>query len=166
MIVEWRIRVAENEDAELIAESNRKLALETEGLYLDEKTALAGAKAVLTDEAKGQYFLALVDGRPVGQLLVTHEWSDWRNGFFWWIQSVYVEADYRRKGLLGALHRHVKELAQQRKDVVGIRLYVDSKNQRAQAAYQRLGMGLRPYLIYEQSLESSKTESLHDEKDR
>ena len=102
---------------------------------------------MLADRSKGQYWVAEADGRVVGQIMVTYEWSDWRNGNVWWIQSVYVHGDYRRRGVFSALYRHVESLARQDSHVRGIRLYVEHENTRAQQTYQSLGMKMTDYRV-------------------
>ena len=136
-------------DAPFIADSNLCLALETEHRQLDRARVGAGVEALLNDPAKGTYFVAECDGTLAGQLLVTHEWSDWRNGNFWWIQSVYVEETSRGGGVFRALFEHIQTLAKSRKDVCGLRLYVEANNARAQEAYRRLGMNKTPYEMFE-----------------
>jgi GNAT superfamily N-acetyltransferase len=108
-----------------------------------------GTRAVLEDPSLGRYFIAEADGLPVGQLMLTFEWSDWRNGVFWWIQSVHVEPDHRGRGVFGALFRHVAELARASEGVCGLRLYVDRDNQRAQVVYAHLGLHLTHYDVME-----------------
>ena len=142
------IRRGTTSDAETIAEGNAAMALETEGLTLDPPRLLEGVRAVLRDASKGFYLVAEIDGRAVGQMMITYEWSDWRNGVFWWIQSVYVEPDQRRAGLYTSLHRYVVEEAQ-RRDVCGIRLYVEQENRIAQGVYRSLGMAKTVYDIFE-----------------
>ena len=136
-------------DAPFIADSNLCLALETEHRQLDRARVGAGVEALLNDPAKGTYFVAECDGTLAGQLLVTHEWSDWRNGNFWWIQSVYVEETSRGGGVFRALFEHIQTLAKSRKDVCGLRLYVEANNARAQEAYRRLGMNKTHYEMFE-----------------
>ena len=108
-----------------------------------------GVKALLNDSAKGTYFLAEMDGLIVGQLLITYEWSDWRNGTFWWLQSVFVDPAYRGHGVFKALFQHVRRLAAERDDVCGLRLYMDSHNARARQVYERLGMKHAGYEVFE-----------------
>ena len=143
------IRVAVAADAEVIARSNAAMAEETEQRRLDQSTLLAGVRGLLQDPGKGVYYLAEHGGRVVGQLMLTYEWSDWRNGMFWWIQSVYVAPDLRRKGVYRALHRHVEAAARRTPGVCGIRLYVESENAVAQNAYHQLGMVRTGYLMFE-----------------
>ena len=99
------------------------------------------------DHSKGRYWVAEADGMIVGQIMVTYEWSDWRNGMIWWIQSVYVHGDYRRSGVFSALYRHVETLAKQDPRVCGIRLYVERGNRRAQRTYASLGMVMTDYQV-------------------
>jgi len=102
---------------------------------------------MLADPAKGRYWVAMADRRVVGQIMVTYEWSDWRNGNIWWIQSVYVHGDYRRSGVFSSLYRHVESLARQIPRVCGIRLYVERGNNRVQRTYQSLGMAMTDYRV-------------------
>jgi GNAT superfamily N-acetyltransferase len=143
------IRQGRPSDIPAIAEFNRRLALETEHRVLEEATLVAGVAAVLSDPNRGQYYVAELHGKLVGQLLITTEWSDWRNGWFWWIQSVYVHAEARRQGVFSALYQHVREQALQAGNVVGLRLYVERENKTAQQTYQRLGFKDVGYLLLE-----------------
>jgi ribosomal protein S18 acetylase RimI-like enzyme len=139
------IRPATPADAPTVAAANAALALETEGKRLDPATLAAGVAAVLADPAKGWYTVVEDAGRVVGQCLVTLEWSDWRNGWFWWVQSVYVAPHVRRTGVFRDLYRHLEAAAVARPDVIGIRLYVERDNARAQATYESLGLEEEPY---------------------
>jgi ribosomal protein S18 acetylase RimI-like enzyme len=143
------IRHALASDIDALAQNHRAMAFETENKTLDVDTTLAGTRAVLEDPAKGFYLIAERAGRMVGQLLVTFEWSDWRSGNFWWIQSVYVLPDARRTGVYRALHDHVLASAKNARDVCGVRLYVDKDNRHAQATYRAMGMQAAHYDIYE-----------------
>ena len=143
------IRRATDEDAEFIVDSNIAMAGETENLVLDEEVVRPGVAAVLVDSSLGFYLIAEIGGNPAGQLMVTYEWSDWRNGLWWWIQSVYVRPEYRRRGVYSALHRHVSEAAQAAGGVCGIRLYVEQENTVAQGVYQSLDMYPTRYHMYE-----------------
>jgi GNAT superfamily N-acetyltransferase len=147
--MEIKIREAALSDAQLIAAFNLRLAEESEGLRLDAALVQAGVAALLTDPAKGIYYVAEAEGAVVGQLMITHEWSDWRNGNIWWIQSVYVKPDFRRAGVFRALFNHLRNLAQARKDVCSLRLYVHAENTRAHESYLRLGMTLTQYEVFE-----------------
>lgn len=143
------IRLAAPGDRDTIAGFNQAMAQETEHRALDLARLRRGVEAVLGDSSKGRYWVAEVDGQVVGQLLVTYEWSDWRNGAFWWIQSVYVDPAFRRQGVFRALYEHVVRQAEQAPEVCGLRLYVEQNNRRAQQTYERLGMKPTPYRIYE-----------------
>ncbi len=144
------IRLAEPTDRELIIAGNQKMALETESRTLDELTVTKGVDTVFADPTKGQYYIAEVDGKPAGQLMITTEWSDWRNRDFWWIQSVYILPEFRRNGVYSAMHRKIRELAQENGSVCGIRLYVDEDNIRAQKTYHSQGMIQARYLMFEE----------------
>jgi ribosomal protein S18 acetylase RimI-like enzyme len=143
------IRPAIPADAANIADGNIRMALETENLSLDPPTVLAGVAAGIADSAKGQFFVAEVDGQFAGQLLITYEWSDWRNANIWWIQSVYVYPQFRRQGVFRALYQHAAEQARNAR-AIGLRLYVEHLNHPAQATYERLGMISTGYLVMEQ----------------
>ncbi|MCE9595079.1 MAG: GNAT family N-acetyltransferase [Planctomycetes bacterium] len=138
----------ESDEPDLVA-FNLALAEETEGRALDATRVADGVAAVLADSQRGRYFVAERAGAVVGGLLVTTEWSDWRNGWFWWLQSVYVVPDARRSGVYTALHRHVVEAARRRHDVCGVRLYVERENRGARAVYERLGMHHARYEFFE-----------------
>ena len=141
------IRPARPADHATVVAFNAALALETEGKRLDPATLSAGVAAALADPAKGYYTIAEDDGVVVGQCLVTLEWSDWRNGGFWWVQSVYVLPTARRAGVFRDLYRHLEAAAAARPDVIGIRLYVERDNARAQATYASLGLVEEPYWL-------------------
>jgi GNAT superfamily N-acetyltransferase len=143
------IRAARTEDAGFLAAGNVAMALESEHKHLDPATVTRGVRAVLDDSAKGRYFLAERDGRPVGQLMVTYEWSDWRNGNFWWIQSVYVLPEARRLGVFRTLFAHLEQLARSDATVCGIRLYVERENTLAQATYRHCGLADAGYVVME-----------------
>jgi GNAT superfamily N-acetyltransferase len=143
------IRRATRADLDSIIEFNAAMAQETEGKFLDPSRLRDGVKSVLQREDLGFYLLAEVDGQPVGQLLVTTEWSDWRNAFFWWIQSVYVRPDHRRRGVYRALDQQVRAEASRRGNICGVRLYVDRENLVAQQVYRDLGMSQSRYYMYE-----------------
>jgi GNAT superfamily N-acetyltransferase len=147
--VELKIREAAFSDAQHIAAFNVLLADESEGLRLDAATAQAGVAALLKDPAKGSYYVAEVEGAVVGQVMITYEWSDWRNGNMWWIQSVYVKPEFRRAGVFRTLFNHLRNLAQSRKDVCNLRLYVHVENTRARESYLRLGMTLTQYEVFD-----------------
>lgn len=142
----FEVREARAEDAPFIVECNCRMAMETEDLTLDPQTVRRGVGAVIEDPAKGRYFVVTHGGRTVGQLMITFEWSDWRNGNLWWVQSVYVVPEFRRRGAFTALYRHVERLAAG-EQAAGLRLYVERDNLAAQQTYQRLGMHLSDYLV-------------------
>ena len=149
MVADIQIRRARASDAGFIVESNVAMAKETEGMALDEDVVRPSVAAVLADDALGFYLVAEIDGRPTAQLMVTYEWSDWRNGLWWWIQSVYVLPEFRRQGVYRALHRHVADVARQTGGVCGLRLYVEQENTTAQQVYQSLDMHHTRYHMYE-----------------
>ncbi len=148
------IRQASLPDAVHIAEFNEKMALETERVELIPEVILAGVRRLIENETLGFYLVAEVGNKSatqiVGSLMVTTEWSDWRNGQFWWIQSVYVTAKWRRKGVYSRLYARVKQLAEQNHNVCGYRLYVENENTIAQSTYNHLGMHETHYKIYEE----------------
>ena len=146
-----RIRKARPSDALVIANFNYRLAHETESLLLNPTTVKRGVRALLNDPAKGVYFVAEERGLVVGQLLITYEWSDWRNGQFWWVQSVYVAQDHRRAGVFSAMFSHIQQLAKSKRAVCGLRLYVEASNRRAQSVYEHFGMSPTHYKIFETS---------------
>ena len=143
------IRPALANDAAVISEFNGLMAQETENKVLDAATLKAGVVALLSDPHKGRYFVAEAGRRIVGQLGITLEWSDWRNGNFWWIQSVYVAEDARRHGVFRTLYEHVIDAARAEANVIGVRLYVEHDNQVAQAAYRKMGMVMTGYQVME-----------------
>jgi GNAT superfamily N-acetyltransferase len=143
------IRPAVAADADFLAQGNAAMALETEHKRLEPAVVGAGVRAALADPSKGRYFIAELDGKAVGQLMFTCEWSDWRNGMFWWIQSVYVLPEARRSGVFRALFRHVEQLAAGDPGVCGIRLYVEHENTRAQATYRHCGLDDAGYAVME-----------------
>jgi len=143
------IRPANISDTSFIADCNIRMALETEQRQLEPKTVAAGVESALKDSSKGIYFIAEADSKPVGQMFITYEWSDWRNGNFWWIQSVYIVEPFRGRGIFRALFEQVNALARGRADVCGLRLYVEAGNARAKQVYSRLGMHETEYDIFE-----------------
>lgn len=144
------IRVARQVDVSLLVKFNQLMAWETEQKKLDEVVLSKGVSALITDDTKGFYLVAEYNNEVVGSLMVTTEWSDWRNGVFWWIQSVYISPDYRRQGIYAQLYAQVKVLAEQQKNVCGFRLYVEKENFIAQKTYEKLGMEETHYLMYEE----------------
>lgn len=149
---ELTIRRATVEDVETLARFNEAMAEETEDKALDADTVRAGVQAVFDKPERAFYLVAERDTTIVGSLMITTEWSDWRNATFWWIQSVYVRPEARRSGVYTALHREVRRRAREAPDVCGLRLYVERDNAAAQAAYEELGMTEPPYRMYEEML--------------
>jgi GNAT superfamily N-acetyltransferase len=144
-----KIRHATQADLPFIAQANAALAAETEGQTLDPALLHPGVRAALNDPSLGRYYLAEIEGEVVGQLMATSEWSDWRNGAFIWIQSVYVLPTHRGDGVFRALYGHLESLARQDPRICGIRLYVERSNERAQEVYARLGMHRANYVVME-----------------
>ena len=143
------IRPACPADATIIAEYNIALARETESKELDPVVVSRGVAALLAEEHRGRYFVACDADRVVGQLMHTREWSDWRNGDIWWLQSVYVTPEYRGRGVFRGLLAHLTELASSTPRVVGLRLYVESHNETAKRAYQKSGFTPGGYEVFE-----------------
>jgi len=144
-----QIRLATLADAQVLVEFNCAMAAETESKNLLPEVIGAGVHSLLGNPAAGFYLLAEHDS-AVGSLMITKEWSDWRNGTFWWIQSVYVRPEFRRQGVYKNLYRHVQQLASKDPAVCGFRLYVERENERAQATYGALGMKQTHYLVFEE----------------
>lgn len=149
------VRAARESDLDRLVAFNLAMARETEDHGLDESALRTGMLRALRDRERGSYSMAELDGAVVGCLLVTREWSDWRDRWFWWIQSVYVAPQARRRGVYRALHRAVLAAAAEQGDVCGVRLYVDAANRAAQATYAELGMQQARYLMFEQMLARS-----------
>lgn len=147
---ELLLRKAEVRDAAVIAEFNRRMALETEGKALIPEIVAAGVRRLLDEPSLGFYAVAESAGQVVGCLMVTKEWSDWRNGLFWWIQSVYVEPASRRRGVYRRLYARVREMALADPGICGLRLYVEKENRVARQTYASLGMAPTDYLVYEE----------------
>lgn len=145
-----RVRLATPQDAPVLVEFNAAMALETEGKHLLGEVIGAGVASLLGNPASGFYVVAEKADRVIGSLMITKEWSDWRNGTFWWIQSVYVRPELRRQGVYKRLYRHVQELAAGDPAVCGFRLYVERENGRAQETYRALGMKQTRYLVFEE----------------
>ncbi|KAA3607100.1 MAG: GNAT family N-acetyltransferase [Planctomycetota bacterium] len=144
------VRPAQVSDLADLVRFQCAMAEETEGRSLDPEVARKGVAAVFEDPAKGQYFVVEENGRVLASLMVTREWSDWRNAWFWWIQSVYVQPQARRRGCYRRLHQEVRRQARQDPQVCGIRLYVDRQNQSAQEVYRKAGMDACDYRLYEE----------------
>jgi ribosomal protein S18 acetylase RimI-like enzyme len=143
------VRLAVPDDWPTIVEFNCLLAEESEGKTLDRTHVEPGVRALLADPRKGRYLVANDAGRAVGQLMHTYEWSDWRNGDIWWLQSVYVHPDYRRQGVFRALFDKLRSEAEADPGVVGLRLYVEEQNTRAHETYRNLGLSPGGYFVME-----------------
>ncbi len=143
-----RIRPATLSDLDFIVSSNVALAHETEDLALDTTVLREGVRAILEQRVAGCYWIADVNGRQVGETMVTYEWSDWRNRMVWWIQSVYVVAEARQLGVFRTLYSHIRSEAEHA-GAGGLRLYVDIRNRRAQEVYSALGMNGDHYRVFE-----------------
>ncbi len=149
---EITIRIAKSGDAPALVEFNQAMALETEGKHLDAQILTSGVESVFHDERKGFYVVAEESGKIIGGLMITFEWSDWRDSWFWWIQSVYILPAGRGKKIYSRLYDFVKEKARESKEVCGIRLYVEKENTHAQKVYEKVGMEESHYLMYEEML--------------
>jgi len=147
-----QVRAARADDRDTLAAFNAAMALETEHKALDPAVLSAGVAAVLAESKRGFYLVAECDGIVAGCLMITFEWSDWRNGDWWWLQSVYIAPEYRRHGVFRALYAQVERMAAARADVVGVRLYVERDNTHAQQTYTALGMQDAGYRMFEKTL--------------
>ena len=143
------IRKGQLPDVEKIVEYNYRMALETEDHELDKEVLRKGVTEAILDDAKASYYLYEEQGEVIAQMMITKEWSDWRGGCFWWIQSVYVAKPYRRNGVFRELYQYVKNLAENRDDVCGLRLYVEKENEIARTTYEKLGLDQTSYLMFE-----------------
>jgi GNAT superfamily N-acetyltransferase len=144
------IRLAGTSDINALVEFNQAMALETEGKHLDSETLRSGVEAVFTDDRKGFYVVTEDAGEIIGGLMVTFEWSDWRNAWFWWIQSVYIRPEARGQRVYSRMYQFVKRLAEETDNVCGFRLYVETENAHAQRVYESVGMHASHYLMYEE----------------
>jgi GNAT superfamily N-acetyltransferase len=147
-----RIRLAEDKDKDALVAFNQAMAQETEGKTLDPGKITPGVAAVFEDEKKGFYVVAEQEAKIVGGLMVTYEWSDWRNAWFWWIQSVYILPEARGTRLYSRMYNFVKQRADDAGNVCGFRLYVESENVHAQRVYDAVGMTASHYLMYEEEV--------------
>ncbi|HNY41011.1 MAG TPA: GNAT family N-acetyltransferase [Bryobacteraceae bacterium] len=143
------VRPATAADAEFLVRGNASMALETEGISLDLDRLRDGVHSLFEKPDRGIYYVAEFGGRRAGQMMITYEWSDWRNGDFWWIQSVWVEKESRGLGVFTAMYRFVENLARTNSNVAGLRLYVEHENRRAQATYSKVGMSRTVYEMFE-----------------
>lgn len=147
----YLIEKGNSADIEAIAHFQVEMAMESEGTSLSLERVTRGVTMAMDDEAKGQYIVARCEGKVVGSLMLTREWSDWNCQWYWWIQSVYVEPLHRGKGVYRAMYEQVKQMARN-ENVSQVRLYVDKTNNTAQHAYQHLGMTETHYLMYEEEI--------------
>lgn len=143
------IRQASSSDVRTIADFNLALCRETERRELDPATVLEGVTRFVAEAPRGRYFVAVLDGEVVGQTAHTYEWSDWRNGEIWWIQSVYVRPDMRGRGVFRSLFEHIKKLGEADPECCGIRLYMERKNHTARRSYAKLGLAEAGYEVLE-----------------
>jgi ribosomal protein S18 acetylase RimI-like enzyme len=146
------VRNAREQDIDMLVRFNIAMARETEDKILSPVKVRAGMRAVIRHPDHGFYLVAELEGQIAGSLLVTREWSDWRDGVFWWIQSVYVPPEFRKRGIYRALYDAVKALAKSSPEVCGFRLYVERNNRAARSVYSKLGMSETEYRIYEEIL--------------
>jgi GNAT superfamily N-acetyltransferase len=146
------IRRADVKDTDSLVEFNLAMAQETEGKDLPPRVVTAGVRSLLASSDKGFYLVAECRGQAVGALMVTSEWSDWRDGYFLWLQSVYVRPAWRRRGVFRRLFENLTSLAEERADVCGLRLYVEQSNTVAQSTYAALGMAACNYRVFEMEL--------------
>ena len=144
------VREATSKDADILAAFNIKMAYETEHKTLDPDMIHAGVLKLFEEPDLGFYTVVEVEGEIAGALMITTEWSDWRNGLFWWIQSVYILPEYRRLGVFTRLYQHIRNQARQDPDVCGLRLYVEKENTRARQTYLKAGMEETEYRLYEE----------------
>jgi hypothetical protein len=144
-----KIREASLSDIETLADFQLKLAFESEGISLNKNIVIDGLTALMNDRSKGVYYLALDEEIPVGCHLITYEWSDWRNGMVWWLQSVYVVDSYRNKKVFNTMFSNIQRMINADSTILGLRLYVDKTNSIAQKVYSRLGMNGDHYTVYE-----------------
>ena len=148
MISEIKIREAFVNDIPILVKNNLALAQETENIQIDKEILLAGVSNALK-RRDCHYIVAELNGEVAGQIMITYEWSDWRNGVMWWIQSVYVRPEHRKKGIFRTLFKYIEHLAQSNPDVKALRLYVMGNNLSGKKTYKSLGMKDSGYIVYE-----------------
>jgi GNAT superfamily N-acetyltransferase len=142
------VRKAVPEDSRFIVDFQLKMALETENMLLDPDVVTKGVNAVFDDPGKGRYYVAESGGEVISSLLITYEWSDWRNCNVWWFQSVYVTPGFRRQGIFRKMYGFIRQIAEEQ-DIAGLRLYVETRNKSARMTYEALGMSSEHYSFYE-----------------
>lgn len=143
------LRPATREDAGIILEFQLRMARETEDISLDKLIVSKGISSLFEDPGKGEYYVAEYKGTVIGCFLITYEWSDWRNGVVWWLQSVYVDSDHRRLGVFRKMYEYIMKTISDDPGIVGLRLYVEKNNERAQKVYRSLGMNGDHYTVFE-----------------
>jgi len=148
-VAEINIRTTSLADAETISEFNQLMAMETENKKLPQDVIDSGVKRLMQKPEYGFYLIAEINNQAAGTCMVTKEWSDWRDGLFWWVQSVYVKKDFRKQGVYTAMYKKIQSLAKAEPDVYGFRLYVEKDNTIAQKTYESLGMKATDYLLFE-----------------
>jgi len=153
MAADIRIRLGTIADADTISGFNVALAAESEDKALDPAVVAGGVRRALADPTRSRYYIAEVDGTVAGQTMITREWSDWRDGWFWWIQSVFVHPAFRQRGVFRALHTHIRNEALRDPDVCGLRLYVHHDNERAIQTYKNLDMIVTEYHLCEEEFD-------------
>jgi ribosomal protein S18 acetylase RimI-like enzyme len=164
---EWNIRLGRLADVERLVAFSQAMALETEGRRLDTDRLQRGTRALLNSTIHGFFLVAEQSqtNRVVGQLMITYEWSDWRNASFWWIQSVYVDPAWRRQGVFRNMHAQVIERAKADPGVCGVRLYVESENRIAQEVYRKVGLKPSSYSVFENDFVLGHQQSMTDRPD-
>lgn len=164
---EWNIRPGRLDDVERLVAFSQAMALETEGRQLDADRLQRGTRALLNSTVHGFFMVAErpLSSQVVGQLMITYEWSDWRNALFWWIQSVYVEPAWRRQGVFRSMHAKVIERAKADPGVCGVRLYVESENREAQEVYRKVGLKPSSYSVFETDFVLGRQQNLADRPD-
>ena len=164
---EWTVRLGRLDDIEHLVAFSQAMALETEGRWLEADRLQRGTRALLNSTVHGFFLVAEqpLTHQVVGQLMITYEWSDWRNAAFWWIQSVYVDPAWRRKGVFREMHAKVIERAKADPGVCGVRLYVESENSVAQDVYRRVGLKPSSYSVFETDFVLGHAHSLKDRPD-
>jgi len=164
---EWNIRPGRLDDVERLVAFSQAMALETEGRRLDTDRLQRGTRALLNSTIHGFFLVAEQSqtNQVVGQLMITYEWSDWRNASFWWIQSVYVDPAWRRQGVFRNMHAQVIERAKADPSVCGVRLYVESENRIAQEVYRKVGLKPSSYAVFENDFVLGHQQSMTDRPD-
>lgn len=149
--IDLTITRGETSDIDAIVRFQADMAMESEGIMLDMCRLTSGVTSAMKDESKGTYLVARANGTPIGSLMLTREWSDWNNQWYWWVQSVYVVPEYRKKGVYKAMYATLKDMARE-SGVSQIRLYADRTNLNAQQVYNKLGMHESHYLMFEETI--------------